>query len=85
MNGNKNEMKIKLKEIYLLKYKTNQSDDIKYKAFETLELAILFHLSFKEIVTKFGYPNREIIHYEIIVIPFNLDASRILNQINKSK
>ncbi|WP_425382733.1 hypothetical protein [Spiroplasma endosymbiont of Melieria omissa] len=85
MNGNKNEMKIKLKEIYLLKYKTNQSDDIKYKAFETLELARLFHLSFKEIVTKFGYPNREIIHYEIIVIPFNLDASRILNQINKSK
>ncbi|WP_342261342.1 hypothetical protein [Spiroplasma endosymbiont of Notiophilus biguttatus] len=85
MNGNKNEMKIKLKEIYLLKYKTNQSDDIKYKAFETLELATLFHLSFKEIVTKFGYPNREIIHYEIIVIPFNLDASRMLNQINKSK
>ncbi|BET37923.1 hypothetical protein SAP269_05120 [Spiroplasma ixodetis] len=33
MNDNKNEMKIKIKEIYLLKYKTNQSDDIKYKAF----------------------------------------------------
>ena len=85
MSGNKNEMKIKLKEIYLLKYKTNQSDDIKYKAFETFELATLFHLNFKEIVTKFGYPNREIIHYEIIVIPFNLDANRMLNQINKSK
>ncbi|WP_425381423.1 hypothetical protein [Spiroplasma endosymbiont of Polydrusus pterygomalis] len=84
MNG-KSEKKIKLQEIYLLKYKTNQSDDMKYKAFETLELATLFHLSFKEIVTKLGYPNREIIHHEIIVIPFNLDASKMLNQIKKVK
>lgn len=58
---------------------------MKYKAFETLELATLFHLSFKEIVTKLGYPNREIIHHEIIIIPFNLDASKMLNQIKKVK
>jgi len=82
MNSRKNGEKIKFKEIYLLKYKTNQSDDIKYKAFETLELATLFHLNFKEIVTKLGYLNREIIHYEIIVIPFNLDSAKMLTIIN---
>lgn len=85
MNSNRNERKIKMKEIYLLKYKTNESDDMKYKAFETLELATLFHLTFKEILTKLGYPNREIIHYEIVVIPFNLDANRMLSQIKKIK
>jgi len=65
------------KNIYLLKYKTNQSDDFKYKAFETLELATKYHLNFKENVTKLGYPNREIIHYELLAIPYNLDISQL--------
>ena len=67
------------KNIYLLKYKTNQSDDFKYKAFETKLMATDYHLNFKENVTKLGYPNREIIHYELLVIPFNLDTTQLGN------
>ncbi|WP_342276170.1 hypothetical protein [Spiroplasma endosymbiont of Nebria brevicollis] len=79
MKNNEIRMTTNMKQIYLLMYKTNQSDDMKYKAFETLELATLFHLGFKEVVTKIGYPNREIIHYQILAIPFNLEESKILN------
>ncbi|WP_342275837.1 hypothetical protein [Spiroplasma endosymbiont of Nebria brevicollis] len=79
MENNKIGMTTNMKQIYLLMYKTNQSDDMKYKSFETLELATLFHLRFKEVVAKIGYSNREIIHYQILAIPFNLDESKILN------
>lgn len=78
MQNNEIGMTTNMKQVYLLKYITNTSPHFKYKAFETLELATLFHLGFKEIVQKIGYPEREIVHYEIMVIPFNLDESRIL-------
>lgn len=64
------------KNIYLLKYKTNMSEDIKLKAFETIELATNYHLNFKINCSKLNLIGREIIHYELLVIPFNLDINK---------
>lgn len=57
---------------FLLKYKTNKSDDVKYKIFTNIEQATEWHTKIFYNYPSVKAQNRHIIHYELLVVPVDL-------------